>query len=203
MPELEAALRLEHSALGWLTSAVQLGFIFGTLTFALLGIADRFSPSTVFFACSLFGALTNGLVVVFDESLRSVVVLRALTGFWIAGIYPVGMKIASDHFGPKLGKALGWLLGALVLGTGLPHLMKATSAALPWQSVVLTTSALAAIGGLVVAVFVADGSYRKKAASFNPKFIATIYSSKPVRPLTMRAETRSAVGDRRTLPSTK
>lgn len=181
LPELEATLRLEHSALSWLTSAVQIGFIFGTLTFALLSIADRFSPSKVFFLCSLLGALTNGLVAVFDESLSSVVVLRALTGFWIAGIYPVGMKIASDHFGPKLGKALGWLLGALVLGTGLPHLMKAISATLPWQSVVLTTSALAVIGGLVVMLFVFDGPYRKKATAFNPKFIATIYSSMSVR----------------------
>lgn len=181
MHDLELSLGLQYSALSLLTSSVQVGFIVGTLVFALLTVADRFSPSKVFFACSLLGALTNALVVVSANGLVTVVALRFCTGFLLAGIYPVGMKIASDHFGPRLGKALGWLLGALVLGTALPHLLKALSANLPWQSVVLATSLFALCGGLAVLFFVSDGPYRKKAGPIDLKLVAKIYSHPPLR----------------------
>ncbi|MFK8058066.1 MAG: MFS transporter, partial [Saprospiraceae bacterium] len=105
---------LSPSALGHLTSAVQFGFIVGTLTFAILCIVDRFSPSKVFFFSALLGALFNLGVTWEGNSLASLLSFRFLTGFFLAGIYPVGMKIAADYFDKGLGKSLGFLVGALV-----------------------------------------------------------------------------------------
>jgi MFS family permease len=86
---------------------------------------------------------------------------RGLTGFFLAGIYPVGMKIAADYFGKNLGKSLGFLVGALVLGTAFPHLLKSSGASLPWKYVVYGTSALSALGGVIMLTFVPDGPFRK------------------------------------------
>ena len=112
---------------------VQLGFISGTLVFAILSIADRFHPSRVFFTSSLLAALTNASIVWIAKDAFSLLTLRFITGFFLAGIYPVGMKIAADWYEKGLGKALGYLVGALVLGTAFPHLLKAGSYSLPWK----------------------------------------------------------------------
>ncbi len=123
MNDLIQTFDLGPAALGHLTSAVQFGFITGTLGFAFLGIADRFSPSKVFFYSAIFGSLFNLGILVESNSSGSLLMLRFLTGFSLAGIYPVGMKIASDYYREGLGKSLGFLVGALVLGTALPHLL--------------------------------------------------------------------------------
>ena len=124
LPELKQSLHLSQYAVSQVTSAVMLGFVGGTLTFAFLSLADRFSPTRLFFISSLLGALCNSAVAWFAEDAASLFAFRFATGFFLAGIYPVGMKIAADWFEQGLGKALGWLLGALVLGTAFPHLLK-------------------------------------------------------------------------------
>ncbi|NMM48498.1 MFS transporter [Marinigracilibium pacificum] len=167
MNNLISAYGLNDSALGQLTSAVQLGFISGTLVFALLTIADRFSPSKVFFVCSILGAVFN-IAIIFDQNTyTSILVFRFLTGFTLAGIYPVGMKIAADHFQKGLGKSLGFLVGALVLGTAFPHLVKAFTTGLPWKTVMIFTSILDLAGGLLIRLFVPDGPHRKQASKFD------------------------------------
>ena len=119
MPDLITLLQLNKSSLGVLTSSVQFGFIAGTLFFAFFTIADRFNPSLVFFVSALSGAVFNLLIVIDGISFSQIIVLRFLTGFFLAGIYPVGMKIASDYYARGLGRALSFLVGALVLGTAL------------------------------------------------------------------------------------
>jgi len=161
MSDLMVNFNLKGSALGHLTSAVQFGFIFGTLIFAILTIADRFSPSKVFLTCALFGSLFNMGVIWEGNSLASILSLRFITGFFLAGIYPVGMKIAADYYEKGLGKSLGFLVGALVVGTAFPHLAKEMTDALPWKSVLILTSSLAVFGGLLMLIMVRDGPYRK------------------------------------------
>ena len=137
-----------------ITSIVQFGFIAGTLVFSLLTIADRYPASRVFFISSLIASTANCLLIWFADDNSSLYILRFITGFFLAGIYPVGMKIAADQFPQKLGKALGYLVGALVLGTALPHILKAQLHTLRWQDVLLFTSALALFGGTLIMLFV-------------------------------------------------
>lgn len=152
---------LENNAIGHITSAVQFGFIIGTLIFAILTIADRFSPSKVFLISALLGSLFNLGVIWEGNTLTSILLLRFLTGVFLAGIYPVGMKIAADYYEKGLDKSLGFLVGALVIGTAFPHLLKDMTADFPWNFVIITTSVLAVFGGLLMVFLVPDGPYRK------------------------------------------
>ena len=138
--DLASNFSLGDAALGNLTSAVQFGFITGTLLFAILTITDRYPPSKVFFCCALLGALTNAAILWEDNTLGSLLSFRFFAGFFLAGIYPVGMKIAADYFNKGLGKSLGFLVGALVLGTAFPHLLRSLGGSVSWQFVITTTS---------------------------------------------------------------
>jgi MFS family permease len=144
-----------------LTSAVQFGFIAGTLIFALLTIADRFPPSAVFFGCAIIASLFNLGMLINHIPAIGLFSFRFFTGFFLAGIYPVGMKIASDYYQEGLGRSLGFLVGALVLGTAFPHLLKSITAALPWKYVIYSISALSVSGGLIMFLTVPNGPYRK------------------------------------------
>lgn len=179
--DLQRLLDLSAGAVADISSAVQLGFMAGTLVFSLLSIADRFSPSRVFLFSTIAGAIFNIAVIWLGTSLFSVLVLRFMTGFFLAGIYPVGMKIASDWYNRGLGKALGYLVGALVLGKAFPHFIKDMTEGLPWQIVLISTSVLAISGGLSLAFIIGDGPYRKKGARFNWTAIPEIFSSKDFR----------------------
>ncbi|MFD2541637.1 nitrate/nitrite transporter [Lacinutrix gracilariae] len=159
--DLIVNFNLNANALGHLTSAVQFGFIIGTLLFAVLTIADRFSPSKVFFISAILGTLFNLGIIHSANHLTSLLTLRFFTGFFLAGIYPIGMKIAADYYNQGLGKSLGFLVGALVLGTAFPHVLKDMTHTFLWKSVILTTSTLAILGGLLMLLFVPDGPYRK------------------------------------------
>ncbi len=153
--------QLAPNALGHLTSAVQFGFIAGTLLFAIFTIADRFSPSKVFFVCALLGALFNLGMLLPNNTLFSLISFRVLTGVFLAGIYPVGMKIAADYFEKGLGKSLGFLVGALVLGTAFPHFLKGFTEGLNWKIIAIVTSTIAVFGGLLMLIFVPNGPFRK------------------------------------------
>ncbi|MDM7942955.1 MAG: MFS transporter [Hydrogenophaga sp.] len=150
MPDLQRELGWPTRAVGTLTSALQFGFILGTLVFALLAIADRFAPRRVFLVCALAGsACTVGAWwMVRDHS--ALLVWRFATGFFLAGIYPVGMKIAAQWYTRGLGGALGLLIGALVLGSASAHALRALGGALPWPTLMLGVAALAAAGGLLL-----------------------------------------------------
>ena len=156
MPDLQQQMGWPAAAVGRLTSALQLGFIVGTLVFALLAIADRFSARRVFLFCALAGALCTLGALMRIASFSELLVWRAATGFFLAGIYPVGMKIASQWFPEGLGVALGWLVGALVLGSASAHGIRALSVELPWSTVMISVALLAAAGGLLLFVAIPE-----------------------------------------------
>lgn len=163
-----------------ITSIVQFGFIAGTLIFSLLTVADRFATSRVFFFSSLIASAANLLLVWLAKDFTWLMTLRFVTGFFLAGIYPVGMKIAAEHFPQKLGSALGFLVGALVFGTAFPHVLRSQLQDLNWKNVLLFTSALAFIGGLLILIFVPVTQSRAKAsAKLNTAF--TIFDSSNFR----------------------
>ena len=180
-PDLEKSLQLGSDVVGIVTSAIQLGFIAGTLCFAFFTVADRFSPRMIFAICSFAGALFNIGILSFSHSFSSVLALRFFTGVCLAGIYPVGMKIASGWYREGLGNALGFLVGALVLGTSLPHLLKSVGQGMPWENVTIAISSAAVVGGVLMLLFVPDGPYLLKGTPFNSKALALIFQSKKLR----------------------
>lgn len=164
-----------------ITSVVQFGFIAGTLVFSLFTIADRFSSNKVFFFSALIASVANLLIIPFAHQPFMLLMFRFITGFFLAGIYPVGMKIASDLFPEKLGKALGYLVGALVLGTSFPHFVRSQLHAIDWETVIVFTSLLACIGGLLILLFIP--SKLKPAAAQKPDLFAAVkvFSSRSFR----------------------
>jgi MFS family permease len=179
--DLQQQWSLGIHALGYMTSAVQLGFIAGTFCFAFFALSDRFSPRIVFFICSLLGASSNLLIYLIAEGFVSLLVFRLITGFFLAGIYPVGMKIAAGWYRQGLGKALGFLVGALVVGTAFPHLLKGSGQSVLWETVIISISAISLAGGLLMLVLVPDGPYLFKGTKFNINALAVIFQSKDLR----------------------
>ena len=138
------------SDIGTLTSAVQLGFILGTLVFALTGLADRFPASRIFPVCALLGAAFNACFAWLSSGIASASVFRFAVGICLAGIYPIGMKLVVSWVPERTGSALAYLVGMLTLGTALPHGLRQIGAAWKWQYVIGTSSALAAVAALLI-----------------------------------------------------
>lgn len=180
MPELQSVYLLPAHAMGHLTSSVQFGFIIGTLLFAILTLADRFSPVRVFFTCAVIGAAFNLTLLFPFQTFYSLLSIRFVIGVCLAGIYPVGMKIAADYYQQGLGKSLGFLVGALVLGTAFPHALKGFGLALPWQGVLWITSGLAVAGGTMIYIL-GDGPYRTPSMGFNPTALLTVFKKSSFR----------------------
>ena len=184
MPDLQHSAALPPAATGWLTAAVQLGFITGTLGFALLAVADRFSPRRVFLVCSLVGAALALATALLPPTVAVLIALRFATGVCLAGIYPVGMKIAAGWYSQGLGLALGVLVGALVLGTAMPFGLRALGAEWAWQTVMMVVAAVAAGGGVLMALAVPDGPHlvrRTQAGSLSPRALAVVWTDRRLR----------------------
>lgn len=178
---LQVSWHLPDSAQGLTLASVQLGFVAGTLVFAVLAISDRFRATSVFFCCALLGATSNLALVFVPGDVWTLVASRTATGFFLAGIYPVGMKIAASWCDRGLGRALGYLVGALVVGSALPHLVKGLGTTLPWQAVIGTCSAAAVVGGLAVFVCVPMGPHLPQRSPFNIHAIPEIFSLPKLR----------------------
>lgn len=139
---------------GWITSAVQIGFVSGTLLYALLALPDRFPSPWVFLVSVVLAAIANVGWLLFPLRADSLLASRFLTGFFLAGVYPVGMKIAADWFKPVLGRAMGFLVGALVLGTAFPHLLRGLGTSLPYRTLMFGVSGLAVSGGILLVLVI-------------------------------------------------
>jgi len=142
---------MDASGLGWLTGAVQAGFIVGTLVFSLTGFADRYAASRIFVACAVSGGVFNAGFAFVASDLHAGMIWRFATGFTLAGIYPIGMKLVVGWTPQNTGRALGWLVGMLTLGTALPHLMRTLGWALEWRTVMLGSTVLALVAAMLIA----------------------------------------------------
>ncbi len=134
----------------WLTSAVQAGFVLGTLVSAVLALPDRFDPRRVFAAAASIGAAANALILILPPGSLADLVCRFVTGIALAGIYPVGMKLAvgwSDR--NDTGLVVGLLVGGLTLGSALPHLVNALGG-LGWRPTIAAASVSALVAAIVI-----------------------------------------------------
>lgn len=179
--DLQRDLNLAAGQTGWLLAAVNIGFIAGTLCYALAMVADRCSARWVFLVSCVLAAAANATVLVLPASYSVVLLSRLGVGFFLAGIYPVGMKIAAGWYRDGLGHALGFLVGALIVASGLPHAVRAFGSNWPWEQVLLSLSVIAVGGGLLLFTCVTDGPYTAKAARLQPAALAVIWRNAKVR----------------------
>jgi len=173
----EAAIHPRNQAL--LASGVQAGFVVGALLSAILGLADRFDPRRVFALCAISAAGSNALLLLAPIGGTEAIFLRILTGFFIAGVYPVGMKIAVGWGTTDRGLLVGLLVGALTIGSAAPHLLAFFGGA-DWRITVTVASVLAAIGGGLI-LLVELGPHHAKAQRFNPRAILVVWTDKRIR----------------------
>lgn len=158
-PELADAWNLSESGRASLLTATQLGFIVGTLGLALSGLADRYRTHRFFAASAFLGALVNALLIQCD-SLPAALACRFAVGLCLAGIYPLGMKLVVSWAPDRAGLALGWLVGALTIGTALPFLLRGIGLAISWQATVEGASGCALLAGLVI-LMTGEGPHAK------------------------------------------
>lgn len=180
VPALRAQWQLSESSAAWLTLSVQLGFVAGTLASALFNLPDIINARYLVAISAVAGALSNAAFGLFAQGMAAGVVLRFLTGMFLAGVYPPGMKIMATWFRSGRGMAIGVLIGALTLGKASPYLINSLGGE-DWRQNVLAVSALAIIGGLVVLFFVGDGPYALPAAKFDFKQVKKVFSNRGVR----------------------
>ena len=159
--DLRRAWGASLSDIGLLTSAVQLGFILGTLFFALTGLADRYPASRIFAICAVCGAIFNACFAWLSHGLASAAVLRFCVGICLAGIYPIGMKLVVSWAPERAGSALAYLVGMLTLGTALPHGLRFVGTNWKWQQVIASSSLLAVIAALLI-LRLGDGPFLRR-----------------------------------------
>ena len=150
MPDLQAAYGWPQTWVAHATGALQIGFVAGTLVFAAWGLADRFDPVHVFVWSCVAGAVFTALAGWSAHVPAWSLAFRLASGVSLAGIYPVGMKIAALWYRQGLGLALGWLVGALILGSAAPHGIRALGHAWPWQGVFGVVVILVLAGGVLM-----------------------------------------------------
>jgi MFS family permease len=170
---------MSTSAQAWLSMAVTLGFVVGTVVGAVLTLTDFVGARRLFVLAAIGGAVVNLALLVVIDSLPLVLTARFLTGLAMAGTYPPAMKLAASWFLTGRGLAVGSLVGALTLGGALPHLLN-YAGGLAWRPVIAGTS-LAALGAaIVMATLVRDGPHVQGRAPFNPGCIRDLVRSRPV-----------------------
>jgi len=179
VPTLQKLWNLSASTANWLTLAVQLGFVAGTLLSALFNLPDLINPRHLFVMSALCAAASNAFLI-FVESPAAAIPLRFITGLFLAGVYPPAMKIMATWFRSGRGTAIGVLIGALTLGKAFPYFVN-TFGMENWKHNLLIVSILAVVGGLIVVLFLSDGPYQLPAAPFDFTQAGKAFGNRGVR----------------------
>jgi MFS family permease len=179
VPALKAEIALDSLTASLFTSAVQAGFVVGTLISAVLGLADRLDPRRFIAAAAAIGALANAAILLFDPASPAVIVLRFVTGACMAGVYPVGMKLAASWAKGDMGLVVGLLVGALTLGSAAPHLFNALGG-IDWRLTLILASVSAFAAALGIQ-FAGIGPNIGKSPPFNPRFALKAWTSPALR----------------------
>jgi MFS family permease len=179
MPGMLAEVAISPARQAALSSGVQIGFVGGALVSAVLGLADRFDPRALFAGCAVLAAAANAALPVLPVGGDLAIALRVLTGLLLAGVYPVGMKMAAGWGLRDRGFLVGLLVGALTLGSSLPHLLAGLGGA-DWRVTVYLSAGGALIGGVVV-LAVALGPYHARAQGFSLSAVMLAWTDRRIR----------------------
>lgn len=186
VPQLKLEWLLDGGQQAWLTISVQIGFVAGALLSAVLNLADRMSPRYLVAASAGLGAIFNAAIAYFSTGFHLALLLRFLTGVSLAGVYPPGMKLVATWCKADRGLGIGILVGALTLGSALPHLLNAVpilgpDGMPPWRHILYGASLLAFAAVVVTTVFVRPGPYLAAKAPFNWRFAYLTFRDRPTR----------------------
>jgi MFS family permease len=183
VPQLTAEWGLSGAQQSWLTMSVQVGFVAGALLSAILNLADRLPAQRLFAVCAVLAAGANAAIPLLNAGPGVSLSLRFLTGVALAGVYPPGMKLAASWCKEDRGLGIGLLVGALTLGSGVPHLLNALGShgMPPWRSVLQTTSLLCFVAGLIAAAAIRPGPFLGKAPPFDWRFAGRAFADRPTR----------------------
>jgi len=179
-PILIEAWQLTDGEAAWLTMAVQIGFVVGSLGSALLNLADRLPSRWLFAISSLLAGLATTSIAFWARDLETALVLRFFTGLFLAGVYPIGMKIMATWTQRDRGLGIGLLVSALVLGSASPHLMRAFGNVNNWRPVLYLAAGSAILGAIIAALFVSEGPFRSPAPRFKWRQVGKLLIEKDI-----------------------
>ena len=178
-PQLQAGWGLSADQAGWLTTIVQLGFVAGTAAAAVFNIADIWPARRLVAVSCTLAALSNALVIATDHYAFALS-MRFLTGLFLAGVYPPGMKMIATWFVANRGLAIGALVGALTIGKALPYLIRAIDG-VDAAFVVLSASAAAFLAALLVFWLYEDGPHAFERRAFSWNLVGTVTRHRETR----------------------
>jgi MFS family permease len=179
LPELTAHLMLSSEQAAWLTNGVQLGFALGALGSSLFALGDIW-PLTRFMALSaLFAGFAN-ILLLFDLGASGAIFARFLTGVALAGIYPPAMKFIATWFKSGRGFAMGAMVGALTLGSAMPHLIRSLGNNIDWQIVVITCSLGSAAASAIFLFILKEGPYPFLSAKIDIRQFGAVIKNRAV-----------------------
>ncbi len=179
VPSMALEYPLSATQSSMFTSMVQVGFVAGTLLSAIFGLADRIDPRRFFMISTIIAAMANVLILAFDPGTGAVYGLRFVTGMCMAGVYPVGMKMAASWAKGDLGLLVAILVGALTLGSASPHLINAFGG-VDWRFTIAVTSLIALCAALCINL-VSLGPARAKAPPFDTHNLLKAFKTPALR----------------------
>jgi MFS family permease len=174
VPALTKLWSLDDSGRAWLTMSVQLGFVIGAVLSSLTNLSDILPAPRLMAISAFLAALSTALIAWVANSFPVALILRMLTGVFLVGVYPVGMRIISTWTKEDRGLGIGLMVGALTIGSASPHIVNALGGVGDWKWVIYSAAGLAALGGLIALLFVKDGPYRTSTPKFNWKYVGQV-----------------------------
>ncbi len=179
VPELRDAWQLTDVGAAWLTMSVQLGFVTGALLSAFLTLADVWDPRHLIAGSALVGAVATIAIAAVADGPAVALPLRFITGMALAGVYPPGMKIVAGWFRGGRGMAIGILVGALTVGSAMPHLLRPLGGIGEWRLVLYGAAGLALVGAAIAALGLESGPYEAPSSPFDPHAVGRILRDRP------------------------
>ena len=179
-PAVAREFAIDEGIRAWLTMAVQAGFVAGTLVTAVTNTADAVNARRLFALGCITGAVSNAAITAAPTA-EAIVALRFCTGAALAWVYPPGMKIAAGWFRERRGTALGIVVGAVGIGSAIPHLLAWLGGGMPWRFLVGASSVLALAGAALVTFAVADGPHVSASAPFDRHALRVVLANRGTR----------------------
>lgn len=179
LPDMSREFDISSLATAALSSAVAAGFVLGALLSALTGLSDRFDPRRVFSVCAFLASLSGFALLLFDPGGSASIAMRFMTGMMLAGVYPVGMKIAVGWGKEDRGLLVGLLVGALTFGSASPHLIAWLGDA-QWRLTISVVSGLTLVSSVLI-LFAGLGPFHAKSPTFRMSAISQAWTNKRVR----------------------